>query len=293
MRLEPHIKKLSVVLVVILHSAVWGQQKKNPEFIGSVVEIEGKWILGSVPPQQIDVGQRLPFEGKILPPAVSPNNETSKKAYIKILFIDGSEKDYRCKNAGVCDGKTISLKLSASPPPSRLKVFIEVIISTFTIRPILYATAMARSENENLSDGVAKLDGGMVTLGDLFQKLPNDLYHLEFRRIDASGEIGRPLNTDPLQFQWSRSPNAQIAVNGLRPGLYRLNLLTKTGSDKGLAYTHSWALISDPAQYEEVRSLYMEAERTAGVEWGKDLRPETIRSLLRAYIHHLAIEKLK
>ncbi len=265
-----------MVAIVSLPPCVQAQQQ-----IGYVVDIDGKWLLDKQPPQALSKGQQLPAGGVIR--IVSP----SKNNYITIVSLSGDLIAHRqCDNPGDCD-RPIRLGRDTKPQSSSVGGVMDAVMNLIWGEPDRYSVHRVRGGE--LPDGVVQLRDGQVDLGPVFKKREKDRYYLRFLTIPHDGKPASRKSLGPITFDWDPAKPSAIPINDLKPGLYELGLLERDGEEYVPTNITAWVLVSKPGEYGKATSSFQQA-KTLTEKWGKDVKPQSVRSFLRAHLDHLAKE---
>jgi hypothetical protein len=116
-----------------------------------------------------------------------------------------------------------------------------------------------------------------------------DDYYLKFEPLFLKGSARRERSLGPVPFRWAPSNSDFLTVDGLSIGLYRVSLLAKVGENYQETGSDAWVLFCDASRYDALGSSYLNAV-TLTQTWGTHVKPNTVRSFLRAELDLLSKE---
>lgn len=269
-----------IALTFFLVPGAHCESESNLDEIGFVMKINGSWLLNGALSPEIKLGQSLPNGGIIQ--AQSPNTigETSS---ITIAYADGTAKTFSCPKDCIQPIPLKSIKRESSPKEKMMAV----VGRLFNLDPTQYVHTISRGASQNsanLLDSVVMIEGDRVDLSPVFEEMKKESYLVEFREIR---EITNSAVIDPVLF--TRDSKFSSQVSGLKPGLYRLNLLELNPITQQNEPTGNWAwvLVSPTKEYEKAATSF-KAAVSLTKKWDKNIDRDTVRSFLQAYLDFLA-----
>ena len=149
-----------------------------------------------------------------------------------------------------------------------------------------------RGSAADLRDSVVELKDGQVNLTPAFKHMNKGTYLLSFQPTKGTMESREQAALKPALMNWDPSAPLPLRVDGLRPGLYDLRLLSVQSENHQSTGVKAWILISDDARYEKTTTAFQQGVALTE-QWGKEAQPEVARSFLRAYLDSLALEQTR
>lgn len=167
---------------------------------------------------------------------------------------------------------------------------IEKAKGVFGKDPDRYARTISR--NAELRDAVVLLKGGGIDLSPVFEDAGRARYYVRLRPIVGTNQMPSGDTIGPLPFAWDPAKRNPWSANGLRSGLYELELMRRTGDDYRMTGTSAWILISAQGGYEKANATFLEAQSALRGS-GDSSEPDTAEALLRACLEILARQQVK
>jgi hypothetical protein len=265
-----------LTLIALLLS---GSSVQAERHIGYIIDIEGRWQLGVNPAQELSRGSQVPAGGVIRIESPTPYD------YIVISNFSGDIIARRqCSNPGDCN-RPLRLPRPVESHNSIFGAIIGSVMSLFGGEPDRYSVHGQRGDE--LSEGVVLIKDGQVALDPVFAGRGSERFYL---RLRAVAPRGRPLTEPwigPITFNWEPGKSSTASFEGIKPGLYELALLERSGNEYIPTGSTAWILASRPKQYRRL-SLSFQKAVSLTQKWGKAITPEAARSFLRADLDYLA-----
>ena len=268
-----------LALTMALTQSARAQQK-----VGYVLNIEGTWILTDSS-RALTAGEKLPAGGLLRNGSHSPSDQDR----IVIADLTGDIiRSIRCKSgvcnecseSGACYDRIRPLPMARPQTSMQLSSFAK-IMDLFFGSPDRYSTHRVRGRN--IPDGVVQLNDGRLDISPIFKGQEKAQYYIRFQSLPRNGLSGGTWKSDRVAFNWDAGTPTQVAVNGIRPGLFKMEL-----EHDGEAI-NVWVLLSSAADYQKVSSSF-EALTMKAEKWGDEVSADTKRGYLRAYLEYLASE---
>ena len=160
-------------------------------------------------------------------------------------------------------------------PQPAMKIFHE--------KPDFPAMVVVRGR---VADGVAPLDAGRIDLAEVVRDCRTDRVDLRFQTIDT-----QPARTfEPIVVPCEAGRAGSASARGAAPGLYRVDVLQRSGDGYVARGVTAWVLVSRKARAAADASAFADAVKLTS-EWGSDVDPDTAVAVQRAYLQHLAAEE--
>ena len=156
---------------------------------------------------------------------------------------------------------------------------IEVMTNLVSAQPDKYMVAASRGAEAELADAVVPLDAGQIDLRSSFRDMDPGTYYVKFAPSGTASPQGPPL---PVTF--AKGQPARVAADAMRPGLYRLALVTRQGYPGD---SDCWILVAGPPDYAKQAAAYEHAV-SESTKLPEEMDPGATRALLRAYLESLA-----
>lgn len=269
---------LYVLLAVLCSAVPAGAQ----EHVGHVLDVEGVWYLDGRSRQTLSRFDEVPAGGVIR--IQSP----SRYDYIKIAYSNGEILNKRCRNQGECD-QPILLPRTAQRRASAWNIIMEAAMGLFRRNPGKYSVHMVRSDRGKLWEAVVQTKNGQVDLAPVFNGMNKGTYHVRFERRSPDGKPADAGSGEPVTVNWDPAVPSPILISKLQPGLYEMVLLERRDAEYKPTPESAWFLVSDHEQYAQTASSFREAIRLTAT-WREETDEATVRSFLRAFLDHLALQ---
>jgi hypothetical protein len=266
-----------VLLIATMTSSALAQEQ-----IGFVIESNGNWFLDGNPVKPISQGSGLPAKGVVK--IQSPYHSYS---YIKIGDRQGKIIIVKqCGQGDDCD-QPITLPQNNPGSPSFASRLFDAIVSIVKDDHSKHAVFGSQGSGEKLREAVVSLKDERVDLSRVFVNVKKDQYLLSFKPINLPDKSATPLSLDEIMFNWDPNNPVPLQLKGLRPGVYEVQQLDKQSKEPLGLGTEAWILASVPADYEKLSSCFQGAETLLTTQWGQQVKVNTVRSFLRAYLDDL------
>jgi hypothetical protein len=249
------------------------------EDVGFVLQVSGTWFLDGPSPQKIRLGQALPAGGTIR--AQTPHAHSSS---IIVVLLDGSSLS--CGTPEACV-QPISLPTSTGSESSAWHRIVGAVKGLFTHQPDRYVPSLSRGKGWELHDSVVKLTNGQIDLSPAFKNMEKGEYRLNFQPIshDKTSESG--VSLPPFPLPWDPEHPTPVAVEGLRPDLYKVGISVAESYTEDHEPVEVWVLVQEPGTYEKTAAAFQEAVALTK-QWNEELTRSSTRGFLRAYLEYLA-----
>ncbi len=229
--------------------------------IGFVLHMNGGWMLeDSQQRKELKPGDDLPAGATCRP----VGNEDSE---LTVAFYDG---------------ETVTLvRVDKLPEKPGTSSFNRITLAAKRHFQVVHAV----SRGDELRDGVIKIDDGQADLSGIFQNMRADRYLVRLRRIGAEAAAPEPLPS-PMTITWDPARPSQVTLGTVEAGLYKFSLLDAHSEGHEPTGTEAAVLVSTPGDYRRLAASFQEAIDLTK-RW-KGVKPDAIRSFLRAYLEALA-----
>jgi hypothetical protein len=271
-----------MLLLTILLDA----KEAHPEEVGFVLKLKGEWLLNG---KAVAAGETLPAGGKIVH---SPKKGgESSFDYITVVRFDG-KLESRSWDKAETWRDPVQLPQAEKEVPSPWKRVVAAVIGVFPGHPEKYSQMSVRGSAADLRDAVVELKDGQVNLAPAFKYIRKGTYLLLFKPTREATESREQGALKPALFNWDPDAPLPLRVNGLRPGLYDLSLLSVQSEDHQSTGAKAWILVSDNARYEQTAAAFQQGI-TLTERRGKEAPADATRSFLRAYLDSLALHEAR
>lgn len=244
--------------------------------VGYVMEMRGNWQLnGNTSLRQ---SQKLPASGVIS--IKSPG----RYDYIKIADLNGTVRiEKKCTKD--CEFKLPDAPVKTSYLGELLSTIMGMIWSE---SPNRYSAH--RSRSEEFKDGIVKTDDGKIDLSSLVKPPENSF--VQWRKISPKAEEKHDdWSEPPVELTAGKNGAVVISAADLRPGLYEFKLIESLESSIEPPNT-AWILVTSVKDYKQnVKSF--EQVKELNKTLGEDIKPETAQMFIRAYLDHLARQRMR
>jgi hypothetical protein len=272
---------------VLLPVPLLDANESASEKVGLVLKMKGEWLLNEKP---VAAGQTLSAGGKIFH-SPTKGGESSSFDYITVVLFDG-KLESRSWDKTETWNDPILLPTATKEVPAAWKRIVAAVMSVFPGHPEKYAQMSVRGSATNLRDAVVPLNDGQVNLAPAFQRMKKGKYLLLFQPTKGTTASREQAALKPALFNWDPSAPSSLRVDGLRPGLYDLRLLSAEKEDHQPTGAKAWVLVSDNVRYEQTAAGFQQAVALTE-QWGKEAPADAARSFLRAYLDSLAVEQTR
>jgi hypothetical protein len=274
---------LSFILPLI---PLLGAKESVPENVGLVLKVKGEWFLNG---KAVVAGEALPAGGKIFH-APKKGDESSLDQVTVVLF-DGKLESRSWEKAETWNDP-IQLPAATKDVPSPWKRIVAAVMGVFPGHPEKYTQMSVRGSAADLRDAVVELKDGQVNLTPAFKHMTKGTYLLSFQPRDVTKESRGQSALKPALFDWDPNEPLPLRVNGLRPGLYYLSLLSAQSEDPQIRGAKAWVLVSDDARFEQTATAFQQGVALTE-QWGQEAPADAARSFLRAYLDSLAMQEAR
>ncbi len=252
--------------------------------VAFVSDIEGQWLLNNSQP--VRVGQQLPGGG------VVTNQSGREQDYIALANLRGESLPgfaRSCKVAGECSRPINLPRVRKAGVLGMMSALVEGAMALmFDDHGNVIIIPRGRGVS-SLPEGVVALDGEQLDLSSIFRGRDPDHFLLGFiPRGDAPAEKG----LGPIKLEWNPKLPARVAVPGITPGLYELNLMKAVDDRYVRTDDNTWILVIDQRNYRTLNQDFQQASALTE-KWDRRVSPEAKHSFLRASLRYLANHKLK
>jgi hypothetical protein len=246
--------------------------------VGTVIDVQGRWTLEGSPPITLERGTPLPSGGRIRPPQPPQPGDRLQAVFV---FDGDNTRVMRvmCDVGGEC---ARPVELPSLPGSYRLTAQftrIREAISLFISDNSLFALRRARADGQ-LREAVVRVEAGVVDLTPALGELPNQRYIAGFTAVTRSATPSNPVESLPF----SLNRRETVRVEGLRPGVYRLELIVAGESTR--AGPEVWVLVTDRARYADATNAFDLAVRSTE-SWKDGADAGTRQAFLRAFLLNL------
>jgi hypothetical protein len=150
--------------------------------------------------------------------------------------------------------------------------------------PEKYMVAASRGMEESLTDAVVPEQAQNIDLEPAFRDMSAGQYWLTLAPLNPPAAAGRP-----LEIRFSPHSPVMVPAANLKPGLYRVLLVDKSGAPAG---SDCWILISSTESYPATSDAFRRATEMSA-KWPEDMDSSAVRALLRAYLESLVRSQSK
>lgn len=246
--------------------------------IGYVLDISGDWYLNGG--TRLGKFNRLPANG-----VIRTDSPSEISNFIVVANRSGSVIARReCKKQDECNNA-----INLPEEPSVIKQFFESVMGKLGLQTESSKYTTTASKSSELNEAVVKLENNVLDLEQVFKHADAKTYHLRFEPLGQGGAAAdKP--TVPVAFKWDPERASPLGVCDLKAGVYKVSLLQPQGEGFDETGMDVWILVSNAEQYESASNQFGEAVKLTG-QWGKQVKPNTARSFLRATLDLLAAQQ--
>lgn len=253
------------------------------QHVGYVFEIDGDWRLDE---QQLSRGYQLPAKGVVSIRSPAPDDH--------IVILDNNGEllaRRRCNVPGECTRPVVLPEVKPARRSSAGILFDSVMQLLWGEKD---KCILMRSRSLDLTDAVARLDGGKVDLGPVMKALEAEDYHLRMREVARVEKGSDGEWREPFALKWNPSDPASgvVPASGLRPGLYEIAALNYENGMYMPTNQSAWVLVGEGAAFESASAAQREALAVAS-KWGDAVAPEVARGFARAHLAQLSRQAAK
>ncbi|MGA9998433.1 MAG: hypothetical protein WBP93_23670 [Pyrinomonadaceae bacterium] len=253
---------------------------------GYVLDLRGDWTLNGG--AKLSKGSSLSVGGVIT--AANPSDSSS---YIVVANRSGNIFEKRnCSNAGECN-KAIQLPRAIENQQSLTTRLIGAAMALVSNEPGKYASFVSRGAE--LQEAVIKLSDQKLDLSPVFKNMQGDKYLVRFEKIGKDKKsVAQPLK--PVPFIWDSKKPEPLVAGEIGPGLYRVSildvsLLEPDGTNESTG-NEAWVLITAPTDYAKAAPSFDDAVKMTR-QWGPNVKPNAVRSFLRASLEFITTQSTK
>ena len=247
--------------------------------IGYVVDVSGDWRVNSSA-KSISIGQTV-NSGDV----IGIHQKSKRGAYVTIVNFQGTIIAARhCNISSDCDAP---IKLPPRPESrqSKLSTILDSVMSLLFGEPDRYSVHRVRGAPE-MVESVVLLTNRQIDLSSVFQNVDEGHYWVAFQRIQKDGSIED--DATRLSLDWNPATRSLLAKPDLDIGLFQISLVNRDGDPVSVG-TEAWIFIANPGRYPQALETFDNISAMAK-QWGKDVKVETVRSLLRAQLYQIAFD---
>ncbi|HWA99768.1 MAG TPA: hypothetical protein VG713_14795 [Pirellulales bacterium] len=249
---------MSCLLVVLIFDALVARSSAADASVGFVLDIGGTWTLDG---SKLAGGDQLPAGGEIKPASADG------KAFVVVCLFTGETQRY--------------VSATTLPQPKsdgRIERVLRGIQGHYHGQLV-----HAISRGEDPADAVVQANAAGWDLKPVFGSLRAGKLTVRLTSVDKSGDTAAA--TRDVSIDWNPADPKPVAIEGLGPGLYRVQLLNSRSKEPtGYAAT---ILVCAPEHYLEQEQGFQEVVRiTQG--WDAKTRQRKSGDFLRAYLEAAA-----
>jgi hypothetical protein len=252
---------LSIAALLLASSPAIAPAASDDEPIGFVMDVGGVWTVAGQK-SKLAGGEKLPG-GAVLVPA-----QPGPKTFITVCLYSGAAETYK-------ERATLPKQVE-SGWTSRLWSVVQGHFRGGIVHAV--------SRGDGIDDGVARIDGEQLHLEPLLKHLPDGTHLLRFTLLsaDKSAPAAEPLS---FTFDWHADQPQALAAQGLKPGLYQVQLLNKRSRQPTGA--QATVLVASGTAFDEAQAAFEQAVAVTR-KWDEATRAKAAASFLAAYLEALA-----
>jgi hypothetical protein len=260
-------------------------KESRPEDVGLVLRIKGEWLLNG---NAVVAGETLPARGKIFHSS-KKGGESSSFDNITVVIFNG-KLESRSWDKTETWNDPIQLPAATKEVPSPWERIVAAVKGVFPGHPEKYTQMSVRGSAADLRDAVVELKDWQVNLAPAFKHMQKGTYLLLFQPTKGTTASHEQATLKPALFNWDPSAPSPLRVDGLRPSLYDLSLLSVQSEDHQFTGAKAWILVADNVRYEKTAAAFQQGVALTE-HWGKEAPADAARSFLRAYLDSLALQE--
>lgn len=259
---------------------IMGIPVRAQQSVGYVFDVKGEWVIRGQN-KTLSVGDSLPAGG-----VIEFRKASLGKSYIRLA--DNTGKPFRsveCFNASQCRSP-ITLPSFIPGNSSFLSRVVNGAMRFLRSAPDVYKSFISREGGE-LHEAVLQLVDGRVDLSAPFKDKANGKYLLRF----VSKGSGQAAPAKEVFFEWNPKNTSPVAVPGVKPGLYEIQLLSLKDRERLEPGQEVWVLLIPPGtDFQETSSQFEMVLRETEM-WNEKGFQGARRSFLRACLSYLDAQK--
>jgi hypothetical protein len=273
---QSRMRSTSQTLTLVCLSLLMTQSAKAQEPVGYVVDMQGEWRLDG---RSSNLAKLNVIPGgktvRFLKPAIGKN-------YIFIADQNGKiswQRECFDSNLDECNKPIL---LPVAQRTSLVSRLVRAVMNFWSKDPETYEALNSRG-SESLHESVVKLTDKGVDLSLAFRDKGRDLYQLRF----AYRGRGSVKEVATVVFDWNPAVPSLLLVPGMKPGLYKIELLDMQNQQLLGAGEDVWVLVRTPGKgYDQALADFQKVESHIS-HWTAEGLDESKRSFLRAYLDYL------
>jgi hypothetical protein len=247
---------------------VWAQD------VAYVLEVQGRWYVTQRPAGDLRRGSALRVGDTVAP-------RQGFEPLDSIVIMGLGERILARRDCQSDCGSPIQIadpRTVADPLAAR---FVKAVMSLWERDAPKFTVYSGRGAAGRLAEGVVQVAGGRADLAPVLD-LPAGTYTLAWRPL-REGEGAASSRSVSLAWPSGGTP---VPLD-LPPGLYEVTAFEGSSPSDDALLSEAWVLVADPGSYPRV-SRQFDAAVAAARQWGPEIRRETVRMFLRAYLFELA-----
>lgn len=255
-----------IALLFCMQPLAYAQQQ-----VAFVMNLKGEWILN--PSQRLNPGSPLPANGTIR----LRNRQGGD-------FIEIADRGGRPIITRRCDSEDCSQPLHI--PAVRDNVVVRFFSAAMAILgrdPSRVAVLISRGGE--LNEAVVPFADGQADLSSVFAGKSRGTYLIRFVPKGANAPANAPI-VGPVSVEWNPNRLCVVTVQGLKSGLYEVQLLSNEDREPLEPGTEAWVLFVKPETFGDAFCEFHEAQ-TLTKSWSEPVRQSTKRQFLRAMLSKL------
>lgn len=239
--------------------------------VAFVIHLKGEWILN--PSHRLNPGSPLPADG-----IIRLRNRQGGE------FIEIADRGGRPLIKRSCD-------LEDCSQPLRIPVVRDGVVARFFSAAMAILSrdpsrvAVLISRGGELREAVAPFADGQADLTSVFANKSRGTYLIRFISKAANAPANAPI-VGPVSVEWNPNKLCVVTVNGLKSGLYEVQLLSNEDREPLEPGTEAWVLFVSPQNFGDAFCEFHEAQVLTR-SWSESIRQSTKRQFLRAMLSKL------
>lgn len=239
--------------------------------VAFVMSLKGEWILNSS--QRLNPGSPLPANG-----IIRLRNRQGGE------FIEIADRGGRPIITRRCDSEDCNQPVRI--PASRDNVVVRFFSAAMAILgrdPGRVAVLISRGGE--LREAVVPFADGQADLSSVFASQSRRTYLIRFVPKGANAPPNAPI-VGPVSVEWNPNRLCVVTVQGLKSGLYEVQLLSNEDREPLEPGTEAWVLFVRPEPFGDAFCEFHEAQALTK-SWSESVRQSTKRQFLRAMLSKL------
>jgi len=278
---------LGSALVLMLACPLRCARAQEP--IAKVPDMRGNWYLsvGENPEEKVVQWERLPLGGEIR--IKTPTSQD----YIVVTDIEGKIlEERRCNDISACNRPIFLPRVGKENSISAAVRTLSKVWQRLWSDPDRYSMHRQKDIFDNgdarLSEGVVSLrDKGRIGLSTVTQNFTKGRYYLYLQRNPGEQASDEPIG--PIVLDWDPGAPSTVLIQGLKPGVYEVGMLSRKGAEQAFKESgpEAWILLCSAKDYSDAAASFQRAVSVTK-NWGQTVSPERSRAFLRADLTELA-----